>query len=396
VWCERCEWNLQAPDTEPGKRAGWLAKRSHRLAFAINAATFEELVKQPIAPRRWTRSGLLLTAVASILFAGMLLLVGYGLDLLLNRGFGFKLIGVLFVLVGIQLRPRVGRLDRSLGLASRDQVPELFAIVDEAAAELGAPRIELLVLDDSYNSWCGRFGLRQRPVLCLGLGLWGTLSGQARIALLAHELGHLVNRDPARGLLSGQAVNTFYRLADLLNPRGLFSGVRAKYWLPERLGQIGSQLLLTPIYLLVLWIGYLMAVAAARDHRRAEFYAHALAISVGGTAAMAELLGCALFGSSVRTAVRRTNSSDPREWHSAASRVLGERSAQLARAEQYSLRAEASLLGSHPPAGLRLRVARRWPDLPGRLVISGERFAVADAELEAGYRRVARALQLTN
>ncbi len=399
LWCEACEWNLQAPQ----EKMGWLSRRAHRLAFSLNSSSLDGLVAQPSAPSRWAASSLVLMAVSAVLALGMAASIGLGLDLLLTRGFGFKLLGVLFVLIGIELRPRMGRLDRSLGLTDRSQAPELFAIVDEVAAALAGQtstkpvKINLVVLDESFNAWCGRFGLRQRPVLGLGLPLWGSLSAEARVALLGHELGHLVTGDPARGLLSQPAVTTFFRLADMFDPRGLylnkpFLNNRSQYRLTELFARIASYLLFTPLYHALRWVGYLLSAVAARDHSRAEFCADRLALAVGGTDGARELFAMLLFKSSVRTAIRRTGSADPLLWQAAAAQALRSNEPSLRRAEQYSMRVDASLLGSHPPAGLRMRAVQHWPQLPAGLVVAPQQFAAADAEFTNDYQRIARAL----
>jgi heat shock protein HtpX len=46
------------------------------------------------------------------------------------------------------------------------------------------------------------------------------LDPQERVALLGHELGHLVNHDPRRGLVIGSALQTMVSWAYLLKPQG--------------------------------------------------------------------------------------------------------------------------------------------------------------------------------
>jgi heat shock protein HtpX len=195
-WCTACEWNLDAFESPPTERATALLRRSHNLAFTLNARVFDELrVSRPSRPR-WTWTKVLLTAVSVTLAVGVLAMVGGGIYLITAAPFGWKIVGLFLVLIGIELRPRVPRLRAELGRTERADAPALFSIIDEVAGKVGAPRIDLLVLDESYNAWCGRFGIRRRCVLGLGLPLWGALSADGRLALLGHELGHLVNGDP--------------------------------------------------------------------------------------------------------------------------------------------------------------------------------------------------------
>jgi Zn-dependent protease with chaperone function len=390
AWCPECEWNLGAFEEPVGRRAGRLERRAHRLAFRLNASTLAELADRPEHRFGRTRSSQLLVVISVGLLLLTLALAGLGITLLVRASFALKLLGALLVLTAIELRPRLPRLRRTLGLTDRAAAPELFAIIDEIGRAVRAPRIELIVVDDSFNAWCGRYGLRRRPILGLGLPLWGALSDQARVALVGHELGHLVNGDPEQALLTQPALLTFARLADLFNPRGLIStGTSSPVVLMGRV-------LLWPVHELFAWTNLLVCIVAARDHRRAECYADALAVDLGGTQGATELMGCLLFARSVTTATRRQalSSTSPIDWQLAAQRAVESHRLSQRFTEQHSLRIQASLVGSHPPAGLRTRMMRRWPVAPARIEICSLRFARSDAELAAEYQRTARTLNL--
>ncbi|WP_328822533.1 M48 family metalloprotease [Micromonospora rubida] len=78
-------------------------------------------------------------------------------------------------------------------------------------------------MDGALNAYATAVGPRRRRVLCLGLPLWGSLPAQERVALLGHELGHFVNGDPRRSLLT-PAFTMLGAAADLLRPVRTVSG----------------------------------------------------------------------------------------------------------------------------------------------------------------------------
>lgn len=218
--------------------------------------------------------------------------------------------------------------------------------------------------------------------------LWGALSPAGRLALLGHELGHLVNGDPTTGFLTAPALTTFARLAAIFNPRG-FVGTRRSFFdlftLPL------AYLICTGPYLLFRWTNDRLNRIAARDHRRAEAYADALAVRIGGTAGADEVMQVLLFEPLVRTVIRglaRQGRAEPSDW-SAEVAALRERHASATRRfEQLSMRHGVSAYASHPPTGFRLRLVRRWPTVPAGPVIPDELFAAADQELATRYRQL--------
>ncbi|TAG95273.1 MAG: peptidase [Oscillatoriales cyanobacterium] len=78
----------------------------------------------------------------------------------------------------------------------RDQVPLLFALVDELTTKLQAPRFHNILLNREFNAAVvqiprlGIFGWQENYLL-LGLPLMQSLSVEQLKAVLAHELGHL-------------------------------------------------------------------------------------------------------------------------------------------------------------------------------------------------------------
>jgi hypothetical protein len=80
------------------------------------------------------------------------------------------------------------------------------------------------------------------------------------------------------------------------------------------------------------------------------------------------------------------------ELRDAAGRALRENGDGLRRLEQHSLRAEASLSGTHPPTGLRLRLVHSWPAVSAGGQVDELDVDRADAELEPEFRHLLRTL----
>jgi Zn-dependent protease with chaperone function len=92
-------------------------------------------------------------------------------------------------------------LSRPRGLElSRQQVPQLFALIEELTAKLQAPKFDHILLTNQLNAGVfqrPRFGFVgwQQNYLLLGLPLMQALSPEQFRAVVAHELAHLSGND---------------------------------------------------------------------------------------------------------------------------------------------------------------------------------------------------------
>lgn len=400
-WCTECEWNLALFDDErfrtawarvrrrPPRRwtVAW-ERRLYRTAYTIDARTFSRIVREGPRARLGAVTVALLVASA-LLFLAELGLVALAVDMIGFTGNAVLiLLGILLLLVAVELRPRFGRIDTPYGEVDRASAPILFGIVDEVARTLGAPPIQRLTIDDDVNAGCGRIGLRRTRLLRLGLPLWGPLSDEARLALLGHELGHLVNGDPMTGLLTQPAMNTFAVLRRITDIRRPISGVGLAWW-----GDFFSRILTTPIYLFSTAANCGMRWLGLQASREAEYRADRRMVELSGTEAAAELATALVRVPSTLTIVRRTaaRSADPQRWRAAVAEA--QPIVPIRVAEQATVRGNTSLWATHPPAGLRSRAVNAWPRHEAQLVIGAERWRAADAELARLYERVARSLQ---
>src|SRR5262249_18429622 len=159
---------------------------------------------------------------------------------------------------------------------------ELRRLIARCAEECGAPEPEFLVFDAEWNASVSRRGLLRHRTLTLGVPLFGAISGQQRVALIAHELAHEVNGDPARRLIPAFAVPSLIRWFSFLYPGGIY-----------QTGRRDSALLTIPLLALArlveLWL-LLILQLFGRESQRAEFRADAIAARVAGSAGALSLL----------------------------------------------------------------------------------------------------------
>lgn len=108
---------------------------------------------------------------------------------------------------------------------TRNDLPELFSLVDRISSKLGAPKIEGIHIVADYNAYYTEFYKPHKRILGLGMQLWGALSPQERVAIIAHELGHSVNNDPARMKLLAKAFQTLGQWKNILYYDQLDEGI---------------------------------------------------------------------------------------------------------------------------------------------------------------------------
>lgn len=96
-------------------------------------------------------------------------------------------------------------------LIDPDAAPDLYELVDGVARSLGLRPVWRIVLGTRFDASIAEIGLRRRHVLYLGHPLWDLLDPGERVALLGHELGHVVNGDALRGLGTDCPLRKLYR-----------------------------------------------------------------------------------------------------------------------------------------------------------------------------------------
>ncbi|TCO58670.1 M48 family metallopeptidase [Actinocrispum wychmicini] len=369
----------------------WVSRLARRMGHRLDLAFFTENVGKPLSRPGWSVARVGLLVVSLVLFAVVLGCVGLGLWWVVADFPSWLLVpGLLMMLLGWALLPRLGRVDEWGAVAPAD-APRLRALVDSVCAAVECAVPDVVIVDSRFNASAGVVGWRRRKVLRIGLPLWGALEPAERVALLGHEVGHFVNNDPIRGLLTRPALTVFGPLAEAVRPHPDMAN--AGYALDFVIKAV--LIVVSPVLWAVSWalsaIHLGLLAVASRDHQRAEYAADVLAARVAGTDGVVGLVDTLVMGESIVMAIRGAElSAEPgaASWRVAATRVRQGADVKVAR--QVSVREDASLWSSHPPAGYRARMIEALPAHEALVTLSEEDLAAIDREVAAWYKRAGR------
>ncbi|MFB9333526.1 M48 family metallopeptidase [Actinoplanes octamycinicus] len=393
-WCPACEWNLDRFEADRAPEIGWrwVDRRLFGTAYWLTERQFAELKGAPLAGRRASAARIATIVLSVVLLAAVGALLVTGVWLLTYDFFTpVNLIGLVLVLIAVVLRPRLGRLSRLAAGAQqldRATAPALFDVIERVAGAIGAPIPDVVLLSADRNAFTATIGVRRQRVLCLGAPLWAVLDPQERVALLGHELGHFVNGDVRRGVVTQAAVTTLGQVAYLLAPRGRRSGFVEM--VVDFLARTAARFFLS-VHLVLVWI-------SMRDSQRAEYLADEMAARAAGSEAAIRLCDQFLFDEAIDTVVRREAraGNGAAAWRTAAGQARTGLSADVPAYRQLSRRTEASLFASHPPFGLRAGLIAGREAQPAAVVLTEAERARMDDELAAHYERVRRELVAAN
>ena len=384
TWCEHCGWNVQP--LEPARPRTIFEALYASLGRRLSRSLFDEVMRAPALTYALTPSRLLAMVVAGIVHGLTVLCAVFGILLLLTGWPNpFAILGGLSgVAAAVVARPRVPKVPTAA--VSRDRLPALYGMVDRIAEALGAPPVDSIVIDWRFNASFTRAGWRRRSVITMGLPLVVVLSGEERVALVAHELAHGVNGDPARSFYIGTAVNTLVAWHKLLRPDRLWSA-RNTGSVAGSITDLGTVIgnIVSLCLAGVAWSGaYALSHLLWHEAQRAEYRADYLAARVAGTDPMLTMLDklhlSRQFADTVRSAaVGQASLSIFEELQRRVAEMPGRELERIRRVEQL----EATRLDStHPPTAFRISFikARRFPE--PRVAVSRLDVEQMDSELE--------------
>jgi heat shock protein HtpX len=358
------------------------------VAYRLTLRQFAELSHRTLQRPRMNAARVVTVTASVVLLAGVALLAASGVWLVqyefpfITIPFGLAALGLAFA-----LRPRFGRLDPMADVLSRDQAAALFQLVDEVAAAIGAPAPEVIAVDEKFNAYATSVGVRRRRVLCIGLPLWGVLQPQERVALLGHELGHFVNGDVRRQLLTQPAFTMLGSAADLIRP--VDTGMNGIGEMLAAAVQAFAARMLFGMHLLLVWTGL-------RDAQRAEYLADELAATAAGSGAVADLMDASLIRDVIEMVVRREARAGRglAGWHTAIAETRAASAGRRPLLRQLSIRDQTSLFSSHPPAGLRIQMVNARLFREPKVALTPLRSERIDTELAKHIQRAERNLGL--
>ena len=412
-WCPSCGWNAH-----PGASAA--TTRGDRFGRRINRAAEARLFRRITESGRLrsSRDGAWLAATGLATLVHLVTLAmgasGVLLIVLVPHALPALVVGAVLILCTIGLRPRLGtmRTARRAMHLDRPRAPALYGLADRIAAELGTPPVKLICFDRDHNASYRRVGLRQRPVLTIGMPLWETLSVQERVAMLGHELGHGANGDTAQSLWVGAALRSLDEWYSVMTPgRRLAPGQRSTTGSAAALGEMVARVLMFVFAEAVLQYHRLLLRVTVLGSRRAEYLADSMAARVGGSAATATMLEHLTLGRAVeqvrrqrsyrgKGAPRRRRDEAPAApeplpdfWVELRDYVDSIPASERQRRLRVSELDDSATDTTHPPTHLRIAFARQQPQPDPLIVPTAEELAAVEAELAPVRRAVAAALE---
>jgi hypothetical protein len=291
-WCPECGWGLESDSqsTEPASRFGrWWRRRTDR---AENAELQRILAGPALLARPHPRRfAIYAAAVAVHLVTLGLLATGAWvmtthIVTVLKVGAGIVVFGLVVVTVPIErLRPATA--------AKRTDAPTTLAVAATIAraVDVAAPaRVRVTSAGQLSRPTSGR-------IVTVDLDRWQGLGASGRTAMLAHELAHHNGHDPRRTMLVTLASETIDGWLALLRQDPAVAGRRAAR--QQRRGSGGTHLttgptrlvglsellvplVIAPLYLTVLVIGWILREGGTVAGLRAELYADRLAAGAAG------------------------------------------------------------------------------------------------------------------
>ncbi len=341
---------------------------------------FEEVKGASSLKPRLSVSKVVAAVVAVVVHSLTLLFVAGGVFMLARaRNPGYVIVGLMLLALAWATRPRLGKAPN--GVVPTADIRHLAALVERVRGELGGPRVTGILLPPDFNASVRRVGWRRRTYLSVGLPLLAVLSPQERVAVLGHEMAHLVNGDPRRGGFIGSAFGTLTTWHALLRPN------RAAASRAGGIAALAAMVANSIVALLagaVRWIAVGLIHLMWHDSQRAEYLADNLGRQVAGTDAMASMLAKlpleTVFQQAVHTMTLNPQ-QNPNLFEDFRRRVVedtgtdGDRARTKQRAEGFRLDA------THPPGAYRIEFLRA-KTVPAKLTLTQGESDAIDRELQ--------------
>lgn len=180
----------------------WRTRLSRKWRERVFLAATREFTKPQASS--FGIGAMLAATIAVFIIISALLFAAVGLYLIF---FDFPnivaaLIGLIFLALAYLARPKIAVQSEG---HLRGSFPTLESALDKISNELNAPKISTIELTSDWNAAIWQSFPRRDAHLILGVPLLYAAPPGAATAILAHEMAHLVNRDPQRGTLISAA-----------------------------------------------------------------------------------------------------------------------------------------------------------------------------------------------
>jgi Zn-dependent protease with chaperone function len=190
VWCRQCGWNIEPHRPRPP--ATFTEATRARMSRWLAASVLGEVTGSRRSFGLYRALTYAYALCAYLALAGCFLL-GVALIVLTWLNPFAIVAGVVLIGMAYVVFPRPAPMPE---IVDRDRFAHLYELADQVADALGAHRVYGIAVDGEFNASYARYGWRARRVMTIGLPMFTVLDGQERVALVAHEIAHDVNRDP--------------------------------------------------------------------------------------------------------------------------------------------------------------------------------------------------------
>ncbi|MHC0037739.1 M48 family metalloprotease [Pseudoneobacillus sp. C159] len=343
---------------------------------------FGETLLRQVSERQALRPGFSLARLAAYILAtavhmvSLLFLVSSIYFILqVKESMWFLFLGLFLLALSWVTRPRFGKLDKSEQVVPREELPELYKVVDSVCQLAGVRPIDGIIIDERFNASVRTVGIRGRRILTIGLPLFTILPKDERMALLGHEIGHFANNDVARSVFVGGAIDTLATWYDLLDVQhvdeieGIF-GIVSGFFM--------KGLALVPYGLFLLIIHLLW-----QDRQRAEYYADLVGAELSGTKASISLMEKILFGQIFIHTVRKASITNHSanlldQFRKKIKELPNKEFRRLKRVAELEL---SKLNYTHPPNAYRIQFLQQQNHYTSRISLTDEQNWKIDREL---------------
>ncbi|MBL7997269.1 MAG: M48 family metallopeptidase [Candidatus Kapabacteria bacterium] len=382
-WCDACGWNI-APDKQNRTETGYAPIYNtivEKFSKQYSTSLFHTVCSATdIRPRRTIFSFLssLVGVSALVLWISMIALSVWLLLMYPNL---FAIAGALLCgLIAWYLRPEVAPMPKRT--LQRTTVPTLFNVIEGICTELNAPMPDYVVLSTEFNASMGYAGIKRKRVLTLGYPLLLTLSAAECVALIAHEIAHDVNGDPARGFWQHFGTVMFEKWFVLTYPFEIMSSDDVGLY--TKLISIPFNLLSWCVSQLFLGCSYMLSWLMWRESQRCEYYADLLAYTVAGNKnalSMFDKLAYYPYFAAAQQAAVLAPKGGKGMFERYADMIRELPSREIERIHRVNMLDSARIDSSHPPTPYRIAFIESRGILSGRYSLTDHKFQTLLNEL---------------
>jgi heat shock protein HtpX len=167
---------------------------------------------------------LLLFSVLTFLLIGIGYLIGSFFKVGLLGAVVFFLIAVAMNFVSYFYSDRIVLKLYRARIVSPEEAPELHSIVDELAMNAGIPKPKVAIVESSTPNAFATGRGPKKAVVAVTTGILGLLNRDELEGVLAHELGHVQNRDILIGAIAATIAGAIFIIADYARFFAIFGG----------------------------------------------------------------------------------------------------------------------------------------------------------------------------